>query len=390
VSERFELLAVGAGPAALAAARSFRAAGGRGEVALIADEHRVPYRRPPLTKELLRGELDERELPIEPESWYAANRVRLICGRAVALDPQRRELTLSGGRVLRYRHCVLATGGEPKRLALAGADDPAVRVVRTLDHVRELLWRLAPGEPVIVIGAGFIGCEIAASLSLRSHPVSVFCREQQPNEERLGAEAGAQIRRWLAQLGVELHCGQQLERIERDGARLSVIAEGARGSARCVVMAVGIAPRGELAQAAGIPTAGGAIRAGSDMRTECDGVLAAGDVALALNAAAGRELAVEHWGEALAHGEVAGRVVAGEEASWDRVPGFWSTIGARTLKYASWGDGFDRAHLQEHADGAFTVWYGRGRALVGVLAHGRDEDYERGRELVAAGAPWQW
>jgi NADPH-dependent 2,4-dienoyl-CoA reductase/sulfur reductase-like enzyme len=123
------------------------------------------------------------------------------------------------------------------------------------------------------------------------------------------------------------------------------------------------------------------------MRSSHPGILAAGDVARAFNAAAGRHLAVEHWGEALAMGEVAGRTAAGDrDAAWAQAPGFWSTIGERTLKYAAWGDGFDTARLEEDGNG-FTVWYGRGGACVGVLAHERDEDYERGRELVERGAP---
>ena len=122
------------------------------------------------------------------------------------------------------------------------------------------------------------------------------------------------------------------------------------------------------------------------MRTGRDGILAAGDVAFAHNAAAGRPLAVEHWGEALNMGETAGRVAAGEDASWAVAPGFWSTIGAHVLKYAAWGDGHDEARLEDHG-GPFTVWYGRGGITVGVLAYERDEDYERGRELVETGAP---
>ena len=116
-------------------------------------------------------------------------------------------------------------------------------------------------------------------------------------------------------------------------------------------------------------------------------MFAAGDVALARNAAAGRRLPVEHWGEALNHGEVAGRTAAGEQAVWDAAPGFWSTIGDRTLKHVAWGDGFDEARWIDHPGGAFTVWYGAEGTTVGVLAHERDEDYERGRELVERGRP---
>ena len=115
---------------------------------------------------------------------------------------------------------------------------------------------------------------------------------------------------------------------------------------------------------------------------------AVGDVALALNAAAGRRLHVEHWGEALDHGAVAGRALAGEDAEWRTAPGFWSTIGRHTLKHVGVGRRLRRPRASStHGDGAFTVWYGAGGVVVGVLTHDRDEDYERGRELVEAGAP---
>jgi NADPH-dependent 2,4-dienoyl-CoA reductase/sulfur reductase-like enzyme len=123
------------------------------------------------------------------------------------------------------------------------------------------------------------------------------------------------------------------------------------------------------------------------MRTERPGVYAAGDAVRAHNASAGRALAVEHWGEALNMGAVAGRTLAGEEAQWDVAPGFWSTIGEHALKYVAWGDGFDEARLVDHGQGAFTVWYGNNGKTVGVLTHERDEDYEAGRERVEGGAP---
>jgi NADPH-dependent 2,4-dienoyl-CoA reductase/sulfur reductase-like enzyme len=315
--------------------------------------------------------------------------VRLIGGRAVALDADARTVELAGGRTLDYVSCVLATGAEPTRLPVPGADDPGVRVLRSLDHLRELRARLPQGAAVVVIGSGFIGCEIAASLRAREHPVTLVSDESAPNAERLGDAVAARIAGWLEDDGVELALGAEVERIERDGDRLRVHAGATRADGALVVMATGIAPRAELAAAAGVRRAeSGAIAVDAAMRTSRDGLLAAGDVACARNATARRTLRVEHWGDALGQGAVAGRTAAGADAAWDAVPGFWSTIGTRTLKHAAWGDGFDAVRLDERADGGFTAWYGRDGRLVGVLAHRTDDDYERGRELVAAGASW--
>ena len=153
MSRRFGLLVVGGGPAGLAAARAYRQAGGTGDVAIVADEHRAPYSRPPLTKELLRGETGEDDLPIETDVWLAEHKIAVVSGRAVSLDVAQRTVELSGGRELAYRSCVLATGAEPRRIPVPGADDAGVRVVRTLDNVRELIRRLGKHGSAVVIGA---------------------------------------------------------------------------------------------------------------------------------------------------------------------------------------------------------------------------------------------
>jgi 3-phenylpropionate/trans-cinnamate dioxygenase ferredoxin reductase subunit len=388
MSEPYGLLVIGGGPAGLAAARGFRVAGGAGAVAIVADEARMPYDRPPLTKALLRGESTEAELPLEDEAWLGEHDVALVAGRAVDLDPDARRVTLSGGRTLGYRQCAITTGAEPVRPPVPGADDPGVRTVRGLDDLRELLARLHPGDPVAVVGSGFIGCEIAASLALRGHPVSLISAEALPNEQRLGEVAGRRIAGWLSEYGVETLFGAPLERVERRGGGLELVAGSHRRHAGTVVMAVGVGPRGELAAGAGLSLHEGSIPVDAAMRTERDGLLAAGDVAFARNLAAGRRLRVEHWGDALAQGEIAGRTAAGADARWNAVPGFWSTIGTHTLKYVAWGDGYDVLASEPRPGASLAVWYGREGRVVGVLAHDADDAYGQGRERIRDGAPW--
>lgn len=389
MSQPYALLIVGGGPAGLSAARAFRVAGGTGPVAIVTDERRMPYNRPPLSKDLLRGETAEEELLIEEEAWLEASGVDLVGGRAVWLDPSAHRVRLSGGRELEYRTCLLATGAEPTRLPIPGADDPGVRTLRSLDDLRELKRRLAPETPVTVIGSGFIGCEIAASLRMLDHPVVLVSDESRPNVARLGERAAAAIGAWLTELEVELVLDTAVEAIERRAGGLRVRGAGHVSDCQVVVMATGVAPRAELAAMAGAELEAGAISVDAGLRSSLDRVWAAGDVCAAVNAAAGRRLRVEHWGDALGQGALAGRATAGENVRWSEVPGFWSTIGRRTLKYAAWGDGFSEVRFEPGAAGAFTCWYGRDGHVVGVLTHEHDEAYQRGRELIKAGAPWR-
>jgi NADPH-dependent 2,4-dienoyl-CoA reductase/sulfur reductase-like enzyme len=389
MSVDYQLLIIGGGPAGLSAARAYRAAGADGEVAIVTDERRMPYSRPPLSKELLREEMGEDELLIEEERWLNDQRVDLIGTRVAGLDVASARLMLSGGRELSFGTCILATGAEPSRLPIPGSNHPGVRVLRSLDDLRELKRRLEPGMPVVVIGSGFIGCEIAASLRRLEHPVSLVTDEPAPNQRRLGAEAAGEIARWLGELGVELHLEQPVEAIERDDQELHVRTNRVVLHSPVVMMASGVSPRAELARLAGAELESGAVPADASLHTALPGVLAAGDVCAAENATAGRRLHIEHWGDALGQGEVAGQVAAGLQTRWDAVPGFWSTIGENTLKYAAWGDGFSDVRVERGADGAFAVWYGQDGRVVGVLAHDDDDAYERGRGLIAEGAPWR-
>jgi 3-phenylpropionate/trans-cinnamate dioxygenase ferredoxin reductase subunit len=303
-----------------------------------------------------------------------------------SLDRERTVVEPKDGEI-HYDACVLATGSEPVRLPVPGADDPEILVMRTLENSSCLRERVGEGDRVIVVGSGFIGCEAAASLSLRSAKVTLISLERHPQEERLGEEVGERVEGWLRDYGVDLRLGASIEGVKRkDGAYEVSIKDGERIAADTVLFGTGVSPRTELAERAGLAVERGIIT-DSAMRTSGTGVFAVGDVAQAFNESAGRHLSVEHWGDAFEHGRVAGTVIAGGKAAWSMAPGFWSTIGDKTLKYWAWGDGWDEKRFSEKGE-SFTVWYGRRGTLVGVLAHGSDEDYEEGRELIESGAPF--
>ncbi len=370
------------GPAGLSTARAYREAGGRGGVTILTSEPYPPYRRPPLTKEYLRGEVPQNELPMLEQNWYDENNVELnLSTTATALDPERMTVETENGEIP-YDACVLATGSEPLRPPVSGAADPDVQVVRTIEDSARLQERVKKGSRAAVVGSGFIGCEAAASLAMRGVGVTVISLENLPQELRLGEEVGNRILSWLETCGVRTRFGVGIEGIERGDRIFTVNFEGGSVDAETVVLGVGVRPRVGLAEDAGLETSESGIVTDSSMRTSAANVFAVGDISYAYNESARRHLHVEHWGEALNHGQVAGEVIAGGEASWGVAPGFWSTIGENTLKYVAWGDGWDKAEFRDHGKGAFSVRYGYEGVCVGVLTHNADSEYGRGRELV--------
>jgi NADPH-dependent 2,4-dienoyl-CoA reductase/sulfur reductase-like enzyme len=220
---------------------------------------------------------------------------------------------------------------------------------------------------------------------MRGNEVILVSMEEVPQLSRLGEQAGGYIADWLRGYGVELRLGEAIEEIEAtpEGSVLR-LASGTRLEAQMVILGTGVMPATGLAEAAHLPMESGRITVDDSMRTKVPGVWAVGDVAFALNRSAGRHLSVEHWGEALVQGEIAGRALAGEDVGWDSVPGFWSTIGEKTVKYRAWGDGFDDCRFQQ-TTGGFTVRYGRSGRLVGVLTHNCDDAYEESSPQIIDG-----
>lgn len=387
-NQSFGLLVIGSGPAGVHAAAAYLEAGGPGPVCLVSADQDQPYQRPPLSKSVLAGEEQAEVTPIL-EDEAASARIDLRLGTRIdALDTDRRRVRTDDGQELAYERLILATGSEPT--ALPGADpDAQVYTLRSLEHGRRLTHAVDDARSAVVVGSGFIGCEAAASLATRGVQTTLVTPEPIPQADRLGGWVGVRIAEWLTSAGVELRTGVHVEGVESPG-RVELDDESFI-EADLVLAAIGVTQSRPFLLGSGLLIEDGRLVVDETLRTSDARVWAAGDVARAQHAVVDRALSVEHWGDAITMGRLAGGNAAahgpgdtGESESWSDPPGFWSEIGEHTLKYSAWGDGFEEVRVVEHAEGAFTVWYAdTAGELVGVLTHECDDDYERGAELLA-------
>lgn len=385
-TQPFGLLVIGSGPAGVHAAAAYVDAGGPGQVLLVSADTDAPYQRPPLSKAVLAGEEPPEVTPIlEDDSPYA--RIELRLGTNIeSLDTERRLVRTDDGTELAYDRLVVATGSAPVMLPEA---NPRAQVftLRSLEHGRRLVDALEDARSAVVVGSGFIGCEAAASLASRGVRTVLVTPEPAPQAARLGEWAGARIAQWLEEVGVELRTGVSVEGVEPPGT--VHLDDDSFIESDLVLAAVGVTQSRDFLAESGLLVEDDRLVVDAGLRTNDPRIWAAGDVARGQHAVVGRALTVEHWGDAITMGELAGRNAAahggaGDSGEWSDPPGFWSEIGQHTLKYSAWGDGFEKSEVVEHGDGAFTVWYADAAGeLVGVLTHERDEDYERGGELLA-------
>lgn len=373
------LIVVGSGPAGVAAAESFREQNTSGRVRILTTDRDLPYARPPLSKEYLRGQTDD--VGLHPQQWFDDKTIELVHNTTVdGLDLAERSVR-AGDRRFRYDALILACGAAPVAPPMPGG--ARARLLRSLADAAALREAAKDASTAVVIGAGFIGCEAAASLALRGMSVTLVAPETLPQEARLGSAAAERLRELVIQAGARYVGGVAVEEINDVGLRLD---NGVTIDCDLILAATGVTPQHRLAADAGLDVRDSRIVVDTHMSTSTKGVYAAGDVALARHAAAGRHLAIEHWQDATDQGAIAGTSAAGKRATWDGVPGFWSTIGEATIKYHAWGDGYQRSRMLSHPEG-FTVWYEADDAVVGVLTHNADDDYDLGQRLIAERRP---
>jgi 3-phenylpropionate/trans-cinnamate dioxygenase ferredoxin reductase subunit len=328
-----------------------------------------PYERPPLSKDYLRGETGREAIHVHGEDFYAEHGIELMLGRsAVGLEPARGELTLDDGARLRYDRLLLTTGAEPRRLAIPGADRGGVVTLRSVEDADRLRQRLGQDGAVVVVGAGWIGSEVAASARGRGLDVTVLDSAAVPLERVLGADVGAIYREIHTDHGVRMLLGTGVEAFEGEGAVERVrLPDGRCIECDVVVVGVGVEPRTRLAAQAGLATGDG-ILVDEHLQSSVPGVFAAGDVANARHPLYGRPIRVEHWANALHQGPVAARAMLGRPATHDRVPYFFSDQYDVGMEYAGFAPQWDSVVFRgDPASRAFIAfWLGGHHVLAGM------------------------
>jgi 3-phenylpropionate/trans-cinnamate dioxygenase ferredoxin reductase subunit len=382
-------IVVGASLAGAKAAEALRADGFDGRLVLIGAEDERPYERPPLSKEYLRGEAGREKVHVHDQGFYAEHDIDLRLGRrAVALHPSVSELVLDGGERLRYDRLLLATGAEPRRLEIPGADLDGVLYLRTIGDSDVLRERLGERRSVVVVGAGWIGAEVAASARQLGSEVTIVDPLTVPLERVLGVEVGAIYRDIHADHGVRMLFGTGVEAFEGDGRVERVLtSDGRTLGCDLVVVGVGVSPRSALAAQAGIAVDNGIV-VDERLRTGAPGVFAAGDVANAHHRFYGERIRVEHWANALHQGPVAARNMLGRNEAYDRLPYFFSDQYDVGMEYAGFARSWDRVVFRGDPAGRefIAFWLVEDRVVAGMNVNVWDVTDAIG-ELIRSRAP---
>jgi 3-phenylpropionate/trans-cinnamate dioxygenase ferredoxin reductase subunit len=360
---------VGAALAGARAAEALREEGHEGPIVLVGDEPERPYERPPLSKDYLRGESEREKAYVHPAAFYQEHAIELRTSTTVErIDPGNRTVELADGERLAYDRLLLTTGAEPRRLRVPGADLDGVHYLRDFADSDRIAARLAEGGRVVVVGAGWIGCEVAASARQRGLEVALVETAEVPLERVLGREVGSIYAGVHRDHGVELHTGASLEAFEGEGRVERVRLEGGVAlDCDFVVVGVGVIPRTRLAEEAGIAVGDGVL-VSQRLETSAPGVFAAGDVANAFHPFFGRKVRVEHWANALNQPATAARAMLDKPASYDRLPYFFSDQYDVGMEYTGHAVEWDEVVLRgdPSAPEFIAFWLREGRVLAGM------------------------
>ena len=364
------MIIVGGGAAGLAAADMLRREGYDGDLTMISADDSPPCDRPNLSKDFLAGTAPDDWIPLRAPEFYAERRIELVLNaRVSALDVAQRRVVLENGTQRSYGALLIATGADPVRLAIPGAADAQVHYLRTFADSRAIVARAASARRVVVVGASFIGLEVAASLRARGIDVDVVAPDSVPLERVMGPEVGRFIRDVHESHGVTFHLGRTVSHMDGDKVTLS---DATTLTADFIVMGVGVRPSIELAQRAGLAIDRG-IKVDAYLETSAPGVFAAGDVARWPDPHSGELVRVEHWVVAQRQGQAAARNMLGCREPFDAVPFFWSQHYDTAINYVGHAESWDAIAI----DGSLaardcTVTYKRGDRTLAVATIARD------------------
>jgi 3-phenylpropionate/trans-cinnamate dioxygenase ferredoxin reductase subunit len=378
---------VGAGHAGFQLAASLRQAGFKEAVHLINDEAHLPYQRPPLSKAYLKGSAGPDSLMFRPEKFYRDQTIELISDRVLEIDRDARKVALASGAALEYGHLVLATGARNRLLDIPNAHLSDVRYLRILDDSEALRPLLASKRHVVVIGAGFIGLEFAATARIKGLEVDVLELGPRVMARAVTVEVSDYFQKQHAAAGIRIHLGVQATSIESGGKTITGVSlsDGRHLPADLVVVGVGVLPNVELAAKAGLTVASGII-VDEHLLTSDPDISAIGDCALFASARFGGSLRLESVQNATDHARCVAARLTGDAKAYDGQPWFWSDQGDDKLQIAGLTTGYDRVVLRgDPAAKAFSAFCYRAGELVGIESVNRAGDHMFGRRLLSAG-----
>jgi 3-phenylpropionate/trans-cinnamate dioxygenase ferredoxin reductase component len=379
------MVIVGGGKTGGTAAATLRDEGFEGPVVIINREPGIPFGRPPLSKTYLRSEEDLDGWYVKPADWYGTNNVELRTESVVAVDPAAHTLALGSGQQLEYQKLLLATGGTNRRLRIPGAELPGIYQLRTVAECDAIKREAVAGRRATVVGMGFIGCEVAASLAQLGVQVTAVYPGTNPLERVLGTQLGALIGSAHRANGVRLLAGAQVTAFQgTDRVEAVVLADGQRVACDVAVVGVGIDPEVSAVAGSSIAQDNG-ILVDELCRSSAADLYAAGDVANHLHPVLGR-IRVEHYNSANHHGAAAARSMLGSTAPFDYIHNFWSDQYEHTLQYVGharrWDDFVVRGSLQEGKLIGFYLAAGVVKAAVG-FDRGGDPEWEPNSDMAA-------
>jgi len=377
---------VGAGHAGFQLAVSLRQAGFKEPVRLINDEAHLPYQRPPLSKAYLKGNSGPDSLMFRPDKFYHDQGIELLYDRAAAIDRAAHKVSLASGAVLDYGHLVLATGARNRLLDIPNANLPDVRYLRSLDDSEVLRPLLATKRRAVVVGAGFIGLEFAATARIKGLEVDVIELAPRVMARAVTAEVSEYFQARHIAAGIRIHLGVQATSIEADGHNVTGVSlsDGRHLPADLIVVGVGVLPNVELAAEAGLAVASGIV-VNDHLLTSDPDISAIGDCALFDSQRFGGSLRLESVQNATDHARCVAMRLTGDAKPYDGQPWFWSDQGDDKLQMVGLTTGYDQVVLRGNpADKAFSAFCYRAGQLVGIESVNRAGDHMFGRRLLAA------